>query len=180
MSHHDQILQTALQRFAHQGIAATSIQDVADHAGVSKASVLYHFSSKEHLVDEVLSPALAALETLLGEHKGLADAKSRSLFVDAFVNFLLDHRLASHIVVTHPYLAGSIKSLARANQLMVELSDAASVTELSESERLRFGVAVSGATYALVTAGILGVDNLTNDELRPLLKSVLRQMTSLD
>lgn len=182
MSQHDLILDTALLRFAHQGIAATTIQDVADHAEVSKASVLYHFSTKEHLVDEVLAPALAALTELVSQQQGtsLADDKNRSEFVEAFVNFLLDHRLATHIVVTHPYLAGSISSLATANQLMSQLADAVSSAGFGDTERLRFGVAVSGATYALVTAGILGVDSLSNEDLRPLLKNVLLQMTSPD
>jgi TetR/AcrR family transcriptional regulator len=182
VSQHDLILETALMRFAHQGIAATTIQDVADHAEVSKASVLYHFNSKEHLVDEVLAPALAALSELVGHQQGtsLADSKNRSDFLESLVNFLLDHRLATHIVVTHPYLADSISSLARANQLMAQLADAVSSAGFGDTERLRFGVAVSGATYALVTAGILGVDSLSNDQLRPLLKDVLLQMTSPD
>jgi len=50
---------------------------------------------------------------------------------------------------------------------------------LAEYERLRFGVAVSGATYALVSAGQLGVERVPDEQLRPLLTSVVQDMTGL-
>jgi Transcriptional regulator len=65
VSQRNRILQVALHRFARHGIAATTIQDVADHAEVSKASVLYHFSSKAELKDHALTPSLDAPENVI-------------------------------------------------------------------------------------------------------------------
>ncbi len=178
MSHRDHILATALERFAHQGIAATTIQDVADHAGVSKASVLYHFDSKDHLVDLALEPGIAALGQLVESMRshGLDSPSARRAFVEAFVDFLLAHRNATHIVVAHPYLAADIHSLARAQQLMTTMAELVSTTHSGEDDRLRFGVAVSGATYALVSSAMLGVDPLDDETLRSGLREVLSQM----
>jgi len=181
VSAHDIIERIALERFALRGIEATTIQDIADSAGVSKASVLYHFNSKEHLVDSVLEHALRELESLVSSLTStpLDSAEARSEFLDCFVDFLITHRLASHIVVSHPYLLDQIQSLRRASTLMGALAEHLSQAGLAEYERLRFGVAVSGATYALVSAGQLEVERVPDEQLRPLLTSVVQDMTGL-
>jgi hypothetical protein len=48
---------------------------------------------------------------------------------------------------------------------------AADATEQSES--LRFGIAVSGATYALVAGNAVGIEELPDAQLRPLLTDFL-------
>lgn len=182
MSHHDHILQVALERFAHQGIAQTTIQDVADHAGSSKANVLYHFRNKNHLVDVALTPALDALASLLKRAgaSALHNAEARRLFIDSFVDFLITHRLATHIIVAHPYLAEQSESLGRAHELMARMAEMVSEMTLGEEDRLRFGIAVSGATYALVSSGILGVPGLDDEAARHGLRDVLGQMLLLE
>lgn len=45
----DRILQAALTAFAARGVGATSIQDVAAAAGMSKQALLHHFHTKELL-----------------------------------------------------------------------------------------------------------------------------------
>lgn len=113
MSQREEILASALERFSLQGIAATSLQDIADHASSSKGNVLYHFTSKEHLVDVVLLDALQAIEAIVleAEVTGLVDADSREGFVARFIDFLLEHRQGVQIIVSHPYLADSIPAL---------------------------------------------------------------------
>lgn len=178
MSQRTHILEVALERFAYQGIAATTIQDVADHAGVSKASVLYHFSSKDQLVDQALAPGLEALEDLVQSmaQSGISAPHDREGFLSGFVDFLIDHRLATHVVVAHPYLAHESSSLGRAHRLMATMAQLVSEQTSGDDDRLRFGVAVSGATYALVSSGLLGVDSLDPDSLRLGLRDVLHRM----
>jgi len=175
VSHREEILAAALERFALQGIAATSLQDIAAHSDTSKANVLYHFGSKENLISEALSPTVAALENLLksAETSGIAGSSAQAAFIEGFVNFLIGHRLAIHTVVTHPYLADSIPSLLSAQQLMGRMAQLVTSHMDDEHERLRFGVAISGATYALVSAGMLGVEPLGDDALPELLRDVL-------
>lgn len=178
MSIHDEILSNALERFALQGIAATSIQDIASQAGTSKANVLYHFGTKENLVGEALAPSLKDLEELLvlAEREGLGSPEAQADFVSRFVSFLITHRLAIHTVVTHPYSAETIPGLHTAHQLMGRMAELVTSSASGEYDRLRFGVAVSGATYALVSAGILGVQELEAEELQSLLTEVLTSM----
>ncbi|ETT76589.1 TetR family transcriptional regulator [Paenibacillus sp. FSL R7-277] len=43
------ILDQALELFVQKGYAATSMEDIVKHTGVSKGSIYYHFSSKDDL-----------------------------------------------------------------------------------------------------------------------------------
>jgi AcrR family transcriptional regulator len=51
------ILDRAAALFARRGFAKTSVQDVADAVGLSKAGLLHHFPSKESLYSAVLGQA---------------------------------------------------------------------------------------------------------------------------
>ena len=53
----DGILDRAAALFARRGFAKTSVQDVADAVGLSKAGLLHHFPSKDALHEAVLAQA---------------------------------------------------------------------------------------------------------------------------
>lgn len=59
------VLEAALQQFAQQGFAGTSVQRVADAAGVSKQLLLYHFGSKDELKVAVIEGIVARWRALL-------------------------------------------------------------------------------------------------------------------
>lgn len=54
-----QILEAATRLFAAQGVGATSLSAIADAVGIRKASLLYHFPSKEELHKSVLDNLLS-------------------------------------------------------------------------------------------------------------------------
>ena len=51
------VIDAALALFADHGVNGTSLQMIADHLGVSKASVYYQFHSKDDIVLAVIRPA---------------------------------------------------------------------------------------------------------------------------
>ena len=59
------ILDAALRHFAEHGYAGTSIRDLADELGVTKAAVHYHFAAKEQIVLALLEPLLAQLAAVV-------------------------------------------------------------------------------------------------------------------
>jgi AcrR family transcriptional regulator len=63
----DELLDRAAALFARRGFAKTSVQAVADSAGLSKAGLLHHFASKEALRDAVLARAHALQQEVLAE-----------------------------------------------------------------------------------------------------------------
>lgn len=62
------ILDTALAMFAEHGYAGTSVRDIAEELGITKAAVHYHFSAKEQLVEALLEPMLERLEAVVAAH----------------------------------------------------------------------------------------------------------------
>lgn len=54
-----QLIDAALRLFATRGFDGTSLQDIADVVGIRKASLLYHFESKEQLRLAVLDHLLS-------------------------------------------------------------------------------------------------------------------------
>lgn len=56
-----QILDAALELFSHRGYGATSVQDIADAASVSKGNVYHHFEDKESIFRELLDAYFEAM-----------------------------------------------------------------------------------------------------------------------
>jgi AcrR family transcriptional regulator len=179
VSHRDPIIHAALERFATDGFMATSVQHIADAAGVSKATVLYHFASKDDLLTQALTPTLEAFDALVSEFdsiEGVANPAVRSAFIERFVPFLLAHRLGVHIIVTHSHLAANHSALTRATSLMGRIAAVVERSSSSDLDALRFGVALSGATYALVSETLLGLDTSGHSDLEHGLKVILTEM----
>lgn len=51
----EKLMRLAARSFGTQGYAATTMRHIADQAGIEAASIYYHFSSKEALVDAVMA-----------------------------------------------------------------------------------------------------------------------------
>ncbi len=178
----DRILETTLDLLAKKGIAATSVQDIADASSCAKASVLYHFSHKEELIDEALRPSLAAIGALLVDatSRGLSNREAKRAFTETLVDMLIEHRRAIHTVITHPYLVDSIPALAQAHSLMAGLAELVSDHTAGEHERMRFGIALAGVTYALVSTELLGIGTLNEHDLKTSLTSALQDIVLHD
>jgi AcrR family transcriptional regulator len=69
----------ATRLFARRGAGAVSVQDVAEAVGASKQALLYHFKTKDALVDAVLRRLLeqanGRLVTLMGTLSGSGDER---------------------------------------------------------------------------------------------------------
>ncbi|SHE89383.1 transcriptional regulator, TetR family [Seinonella peptonophila] len=65
----NRILEVAQILFSRCGYAGTSINDIAQQVGTSKAGIYYHFRSKEAILDEVLSQPMKDLSQLIEQAK---------------------------------------------------------------------------------------------------------------
>lgn len=153
----DDLRRVALEEFATAGYLGTSLQQIADRAGVSKATVLYHFASKEVLLEAVLSPALEQLDGILGQ-TGLAGLQgggaARTEFLERFVDFLIEHRSAAYIFVNQATSLVDIPVVERANAEIELISRYFEENVGSVEEKVRFGVALGGAAYLLAGAPV--------------------------
>src|SRR5438067_11036398 len=59
------IQEVALELFTEQGYEATSLREVAERLGVTKAALYYHFKSKEDIVRSFTEDYRAELDTVI-------------------------------------------------------------------------------------------------------------------
>ena len=81
----------AARLFSHQGYAATSLAQVARAAQVSKALVLWHFESKEHLFRAALQHFLAPYEIDAHSLLGLNENEQVEKLIDDYYDFIAEH-----------------------------------------------------------------------------------------
>lgn len=101
----DRVLDAALRGFGTRGYDGTSLDAVAAELGVRKQTILYHFPSKDRLLDAVIDRASAELGTLLEE--ALARSTPGWGRVEAIVRSVF--RLAGR----RPELLGLLREVSR-------------------------------------------------------------------
>src|SRR5579872_1955042 len=96
----DEILDYATRLFAERGYEGTSMNDVAERVGMRKASLFYHFATKDALYEAVLDRIITQVGTslsavyvgegtLVDRLEAAADATSRAFSERPFVARLL-------------------------------------------------------------------------------------------
>lgn len=94
-----QVLATALELFTTQGYEGTSLRQIAERLGMTKAAVYYHFPAKEHLVLELTRPFIDGVAELLSrarDDRRQKDPRQRRIqLLDGYLDLLL----AQHHVV---------------------------------------------------------------------------------
>lgn len=174
----DELRHAALEQFATVGFAATSLQQIADHAGYSKSSVLYHYASKEALLEAAIEPAISEFETVLDDFISGRASERRRRLVDRIVDLLLENRQAVHVFIIQGPSLSHLPIIARANAAVRRLAEAISDQRESVTDQVRFGVALGGAAF-LLTAGRSFVDDHQlpdDDEMHVAMRAVLSEL----
>jgi AcrR family transcriptional regulator len=65
----DRILTVALRLFATQGYANTSLREIADELGVTKAALYFHFKTKEDILNGILLDHRDSVNAMIEEAK---------------------------------------------------------------------------------------------------------------
>jgi AcrR family transcriptional regulator len=63
----ERILEVARELFTEQGYDGTSLREIADRLGFTKAALYYHFQSKDQIMLALLEPAQNLVSDLLGQ-----------------------------------------------------------------------------------------------------------------
>jgi AcrR family transcriptional regulator len=87
-----EILNAATRLFGDFGYRGTSLADIAHEIGYSKASVLYHFASKEALLAELITPVAADLQALLARVSVLPSAQARRSAIEGYADLTVTHK----------------------------------------------------------------------------------------
>ncbi|MEV4662755.1 TetR family transcriptional regulator [Micromonospora echinofusca] len=86
------ILRVALDLFAEHGYQRTPLRQIAERLRLTKAAILYHFPSKEHLLTALIEPLVSDLEALLDAAEAGPRERARWAVVEGWVGTMLAHR----------------------------------------------------------------------------------------
>jgi AcrR family transcriptional regulator len=167
----------ALAEFATAGYLGTSLHRIAELAGLSKSSVLYHFASKEVLLAAAIGPAVDRMAQILETMAAapLVGARRREFIVE-FVDFLLEHRLEVHMFINQGRSLVDVPVIDRANDLVRRLAEFFSTRATTTEDRMRFGVALGGAAYFLVASQSFGIKPDPIQETRTALIAIVTEL----
>jgi AcrR family transcriptional regulator len=150
----DRALSVALKLFAQQGYTVTSLREIAEHLGVTKAALYFHFRTKEEILTAILRGYLDGIAALVVA----AEAEPRSAEQR--------ERLLRAFAVHQEHWGSDLTLLVRQNQTEIHgLPIAAEIKEVMQSlitvlaplestpaQRLRVRTALTTFQVAALTA----------------------------
>jgi AcrR family transcriptional regulator len=178
------ILDTALDLFIEQGFDKTSLREIAERVGVTKAALYYHFASKDEIFRTLMQPMLelqAQTMALLEEQPTLEEW---SVGLTTLVDWVLPQRRLFELFESNQ---NAVRAVA---EQMIEESDYADVHEAmhahvntmltDDAVPLADRVRMAGA--AGLVMGVLGFAagkaflNVPAEELRPVIVDAINDV----
>jgi AcrR family transcriptional regulator len=161
------IQSVALELFTEQGYEKTSLREVAERLGVTKAALYYHFKSKDEIVSSLVEDRLTAFDDLIKTAEDLpATAETRrailTQYADAF--FSSDQPSVMRFFEQNQTV---VKSLAVGKEMrdrLMRIAQLIARPDASPAGQLRAALAIFAvhSSYFAVRA------DLTNDERKSL------------
>lgn len=146
----EEILSAAAGLFATVGYKGTSLQDIAGAVGCSKATLLYHFATKEVILATLVAPPVRDLATLVESLGGLAVEAARDRAIEGFVDLVLTYRKEIALIFHDlPYLLNA-PSFEGVKELTDQLSDALAGGSVEPARLLGVKVIMAGAALVVV------------------------------
>jgi AcrR family transcriptional regulator len=169
----ERILDVARALFAQQGYAGTSIRDIADRLGITKAALYYHFPGKADILLALCEPLLAELDALSErvEHEGVPD---REAAVRAFAGMLAQWAPAMISSFSDPSAKRDLGARLDAERRFGRLERALATGDDVLSVRCALGAVHSGVLATLASRSRAGEPpEVTADEVERVIRASL-------
>ncbi len=176
------ILDVALDRFIEKGYDATSLREIAEPLGFTKAALYYHFTSKQEILRALMEPAIGLQQGLIDR---IEDARTMEdwagllswMTSEMFGNYLV-FKLADRNRAAVEMLAESEQFFEDHLRLHAQVEAAATRSDLSLSDRVRI-VCALGSVAGFDDFGGKLLDDEPSDQLRVELMAVVRSILGL-
>jgi AcrR family transcriptional regulator len=147
----EEILRVALDLFRSQGYDATSLRQIAERLGITKAALYYHFRAKEHLVVELTKPFLDGFAAIVAAARA-REREGATTTTEDLLGQYLDLIVEQHEVVN--VLAGDPAAVnhpdvgLRATTLIRSFQGDLVGADATDADRIRAACAI-GAVNAM-------------------------------
>ena len=182
----ERILEIALELFSEQGYDKTSLRDIAERLGTTKAALYYHFARKEDILLELHLRLHELGRKWLDEIEAVTDGPERVAawpkMLSQVIDGLIEH---NQLGLLHRRNASAIDALHNddRNRLENELLEERvrrilSSQKLPTEQRVRMAAAMGAITDTLVENGEAFTD-VPPDELARILRQVVSDIVKM-
>jgi AcrR family transcriptional regulator len=115
----------ALQLFAEQGYEKTSLREIAEQLGVTKAALYYYFKSKEDIVRSLVEDYMAELDELIAWGKDQpSSAETRAEIVRRYLEIVVNGTAVFRLLHQNQAVVSSLAAAKGRGELFRERMDA--------------------------------------------------------
>src|SRR3954467_5482655 len=143
------ILDTARRMFEERGYDATSLRQIAEKVGTTKAAVYYHFPAKEQMLLELTRPMLDGLADLVAQYRDAdGDGQNPIPVLESYLDLFLAHLGVIGLLAREPATQNH-PDIGRRLRLLVEaVRDHVAGTEPTPERRISAACAL-GVVHAV-------------------------------
>jgi AcrR family transcriptional regulator len=154
------IRDVATEMFCARGYRTSTLEGIGAEVGLTRGSVLHHFSSKADLLAAVTEPYLRALDALLAavEVTGSPTQDQRRQFVAAVVDLFVEHRGAMRLLANDVAARQELNLTDKWITLRPRVIEALFGVDATAGDEVRAAAAI-GAVAHPVAGGWLDVDD---------------------
>ncbi len=155
-----QIFQAAMRVFAEKGFARAKVEEVAEEAGLARATIYYHFRSKRDLFLFLLREGIALMADHVRAEVDAATSTREALvrLVEAHVDFFAEYQAFTQVILLETWRIDPEADVTPEGILAPDLAVVGEVLERARAEgivkRLDPGVLVS-SFFGLVSAAAI-------------------------
>jgi AcrR family transcriptional regulator len=179
----ERILDIALELFTDQGYERTSLRQIAERLGFSKAAIYYHFASKEDIL-MTLHLRLHDFGTAALTSMDQADwsPETWAALLDQFIDQMLEHRA---LFILHERNRAALEQLHRQRReadhddLEARFREALASPAIALGDRVRMACAFGAVMGALVLTGNVFAD-VPSAELGDMLRGAVSDLLDSD
>jgi len=180
----ERILEVALDLFIRKGYEATSMREIAEPLGISKAALYYHFPSKAHILMALHLEMHRATRDLHDVPEPGVDGEAWGRFVDQLIGMTLRNRRLIELHFRNREVFGREihdGPLAKEHDQLhesepMEASVMALLMDRSGSSESRVRRLASVGVVASVLFGSAAVADIPDSELEPILRSLAHEV----
>lgn len=150
--------EVALELFLRQGFSHTTLQDIADELGLTRAALYYHYRSKDHLIASLVEPAKDAIDAFLDQAEPSTPPRE---LLEGFFDLNYRHRLIFLALVRDPTGLGSVDAEGWITELAAHAQRLLAGDDPTPDRRIRAVVAINGLSRCATV-----LTDIPHDELR--------------
>jgi TetR/AcrR family transcriptional regulator, regulator of cefoperazone and chloramphenicol sensitivity len=151
------ILDVATELFRDRGYAGTSIRDIAEGLGMTKAALYYHFTCKDDMLDALVAPTIEAIEEFI-DNAEANPGTDPTVLLREFVKILACNVPTLSTTLGDPVVLRSEAGRFRLMEKQVRLARLLAGPDADEARLLRARAALGSIRAAMEATAMLCID----------------------